>query len=427
MFKKFVKKAFKRIKKVLKNPGRALKKGLGKIGKAFGKLGPIGSIALSLMLPGIGAAWSTFGNFAAGVSGPMGAILRGISTAGNAIGTVYSSVTDLVSGTLNKVTGGSFARPGAVNAKGESIYNAGGSDKLSNWVGTKLDDFRMKAGLPTANITPDSAMADATKLGDDLKNKGFEATSSSNFTEGTVVPKDIDRFSKGSLLSPKETPGLQSINYATGETTPIPTSLSGKDLDITFNIDKPSLTSLKNNGQTTDIITGFKQDVQYVGANDIEIKSLTPEYTSVSTSDLTKDQLYQSNRLSKFQQNLEMNNEKLLKSIGENPNFNDFDLLRQETAKLATVAGGAAAIQTGEEEESGGGYTPIQITDLPTDVSTSNDYTKAYGAQYAQAGYTGVPSMEGFAQAGFYGGDPYSFSQVLRNNKVAVPTATVRI
>ena len=38
-----------------------------------------------------------------------------------------------------------------------------------------------------------------------------------------------------------------------------------------------------------------------------------------------------------------------------------------------------------------------------------------------------MPSMEGFAQAGFYGGDPYSFSQVLRNNKVAVPTATVRI
>ena len=408
MFKKFVKKTFKSLKKVLKNPGRAIKKGLGKIGKAFGKLGPIGTIALSLMMPGIGAAWSTFGNFAAGVSGPMGAVLRGISTAGNAIGTVYSKASELVSGTLDKITGGA-------------------STKLSNWVGTKLDDFRLKAGLPTANITPDSAMADATKLGDDLKNKGFEATSSSNFTEGTVVPKDVDRFSKGSLLSPKETSGVQSINYATGETTPVPTSLSSKDIDVSFSVDKPSLASVKSQGQTTDIITGFKQDVQFVGANDIEIKSLTPEYTSISTSDLTKDQLYQSNRLSKFQQNLEMNNKRILDGVEANPNFNDFDLLRQQAARLATVAGGAAAIQTGQTEEESGGYTPIEITDLPTDVSTSNDYTKAYGTQFAQAGYTGMPSMEGFAQAGFYGGDPYSFSQVLRNNKVAVPTATVRI
>ena len=409
MFKKFVKKTFKSLKKVLKNPGRAIKKGLGKIGKAFGKLGPIGTIALSLMMPGIGAAWSTFGNFAAGVSGPMGAVLRGISTAGNAVGNIYSSITGMVSKTLDTVTGGA-------------------STKLSNWVGTKLDDFRLKAGLPTANITPDSAMADATKLGDDLKTKGFsEATTSSNFTEGSVVPKDVDRFSKGSLLSPKETSGVQSINYATGETTPVPTSLSSKDIDVSFSVDKPSLASVKSQGQTTDIITGFKQDVQFVGANDIEIKSLTPEYTSISTSDLTKDQLYQNNRLSKFQQNLEMNNKRILDGVENNPNFNDFDLLRQQTAKLATVAGGAAAIQTGQTEEGSGSYTPVQITDLPTDVSTSNDYTKAYGTQFAQAGYTGMPSMEGFAQAGFYGGDPYSFSQVLRNNKVAVPTATVRI
>ena len=389
MFKKFVKKTFKNLKKVLKNPGRAIKKGLGKIGKAFGKLGPIGTIALSLMLPGIGAAWSTFGNFAAGVSGPMGAVLRGISTAGNAIGTVYSKASELVSGTLDKITGGA-------------------STKLSNWVGTKLDDFRLKAGLPTANITPDSAMADATKLGDDLKNKGFQAPS-------TIADADVGLKDGNSLLK----------KSSTAVTTP--KELSASDIDISFNVDKPSLASVKSQGQTTDIITGFKQDVQYVGANDIEIKSLTPEYTSVSTSDLTKDQLYQNNRLSKFQQNLEMNNKRILDGVENNPNFNDFDLLRQQTAKLATVAGGAAAIQTGQTEEGSDSYTPVQITDLPTDVSTSNDYTKAYGTQFAQAGYTGMPSMEGFAQAGFYGGDPYSFSQVLRNNKVAVPTATVRI
>lgn len=389
MFKKFVKKTFKNLKNVLKNPGRAIKKGLGEIGKAFGKLGPIGTIALSLMLPGIGAAWSTFGNFAAGVSGPMGAVLRGISTAGNAIGTVYSKASELVSGTLDKITGGA-------------------STKLSNWVGTKLDDFRLKAGLPTANITPDSAMADAAKLGEDLANKGFSAPST--ITDADVTLKDgnsLLKKSSTSITTPKE--------------------LSSSDIDISFNVDKPTLASVKSQGQTTDIITGFKKDIQFVGNNELEIQSLTPEYTTVSTSDLTKDQIYQNNRLSKFQTNLEASNRRILKGVEGNADFSNFDLLQQQTKKLATVAGGAAAIQTGQTEEESGGYTPIQITDLPTDVSTSNDYTKAYGTQFAQAGYTGMPSMEGFAQAGFYGGDPYSFSQVLRNNKVAVPTATVRI
>jgi hypothetical protein len=402
MFKKFVKKTFKNLKKVLKNPGRALKKGLGKIGEAFGKLGPIGTIALSLMLPGLGAAWTTFGNFAAGVSGPMGAVLQGIATAGNAVGSVYSSITDLVSGTLNKVTGGTFARPGTAG------YQAGGSDKLSNWVGTKLDDFRMKAGLPTANITPDSAMADAAKLGEDLANKGFSAPST--ITDADVTLKDgnsLLKKSSTSITTPKE--------------------LSSSDIDISFNVDKPTLASVKSQGQTTDIITGFKKDIQFVGNNELEIQSLTPEYTTVSTSDLTKDQIYQNNRLLKFQTNLEASNRRILEGVEGNADFSNFDLLQQQTKKLATVAGGAAAIQTGQTEEESGGYTPIQITDLPTDVSTSNDYTKAYGTQFAQAGYTGMPSMEGFAQAGFYGGDPYSFSQVLRNNKVAVPTATVRI
>lgn len=389
MFKKFVKKTFKNLKNVLKNPGRAIKKGLGEIGKAFGKLGPIGTIALSLMLPGIGAAWTTFGNFAAGVSGPMGAVLRGISTAGNAIGTVYSKASELVSGTLDKITGGA-------------------STKLSNWVGTKLDDFRLKAGLPTANITPDSAMADAAKLGEDLANKGFSAPST--ITDADVTLKDgnsLLKKSSTSITTPKE--------------------LSSSDIDISFNVDKPTLASVKSQGQTTDIITGFKKDIQFVGNNELEIQSLTPEYTTVSTSDLTKDQIYQNNRLSKFQTNLEASNRRILEGVEGNADFSNFDLLQQQTKKLATVAGGAAAIQTGQTEEESGGYTPIQITDLPTDVSTSNDYTKAYGTQFAQAGYTGMPSMEGFAQAGFYGGDPYSFSQVLRNNKVAVPTATVRI
>jgi|TARA_R110000823_G_scaffold55308_1_gene135396 hypothetical protein len=409
MFKKFVKKTFKSMKKILKNPGRAIKKGLGKIGKAFGKLGPIGTIALSLMMPGLGAAWSTFSTYAAGTSGAMGAVLQGIATAGNAIGSVYSSVTGMVSKTLNTVTGGA-------------------SGKLSNWVGTKLDDARLAVGLPTSNLTADSAMADAAKLGEDVTSKGIEINPQGADTN--FVTKDVDRFAtnKGSLLNPTETKGVQSIEYATGEAIPKPTPLSSKDLNISFNPQKPTLSSVTSQGNTTDIITGFEKNTTFVGANDIEVTSLKPTYTTVSTSDLTKDQLYQNNRLSKFQTNLSNNNAKILKGIENNPNFSNFDLLRQETAQLAKVASGGVALESmGKEEEMTGGGTPYVITALPTDVNTSNDYSKAYADQFAQAGYTGPQNMQGFAQAGFYGGDPYSFSQVLRNNKVAIPTATVRI
>jgi len=409
MFKKFVKKTFKSMKKILKNPGRAIKKGLGKIGKAFGKLGPIGTIALSLMMPGLGAAWTTFGTYAAGTSGAMGAVLQGIATAGNAIGSVYSSITGMVSKTLNTVTGGA-------------------SGKLSNWIGTKLDDARLAVGLPTSNLTADSAIADATKLGEDITSKGIEINPQGADTN--FVTKDVDRFaSKSSLLNPSETPGVQSIDYTTGTSMPKPTPLSAKDIGISFKPQGQTLASVTSSGNTTDIITGFEKDVTFVGANDIELTSLKPTYTTVSTSDLTKDQLYQNNRLSKFQTNLSNSNGKILKGIENNPNFSNFDLLRQETAQLAKVASGGVALEAiGKEEEmTGGGGVPYAITALPTDVNTSNDYSKAYAQQYAQAGYTGPQTMQGFAQAGFYGGDPYSFSQVLRNNKVAVPSATVRI
>ena len=70
----------KKIAKGFRKVGRALKKGLGKIGKAFGKLGPLGSLALSFILPGVGT-WLTTGPLASVVN----PIIEGISAAGNFI------------------------------------------------------------------------------------------------------------------------------------------------------------------------------------------------------------------------------------------------------------------------------------------------------------------------------------------------------
>lgn len=409
MFKKFIKKTFKGIKKVFKNPGRALKKGLGKIGKAFGKLGPIGTLALTLMLPGLGAAWSTFGTWAQGLSGPLGAVMNGIRVAGNAVGSVYGKVTDLVSGTLNKVTGGSFARPGTPG------YTEGASDKLSNFVGRKLDDFRMKVGLPTANITPDTAMADATKLGEDLQTKGYTDSGVPKTVEANVALK-----TDSSLLRPS----------TTAITTPDP--LKAKDLNVSFeNIDipKPNLDLVKSQGQTVDVITGFDKKVSYIGDNELELVELTPQTTTVAKGTLTNDQIYQNKRLMNYQRNLQRVNKGYIDMVNDNPAATELDVFKQQTKKLATVAGGAAALQgdTSDVNEGRGSSQPIEVTPLSTDVTTSNDYEKAYGNQFAQAGYMGPQNIQGFADAGFYGGDPFSFGQALRANSVPIPQSTIRM
>ena len=72
----------KKIGNGIKKVGRKLKKGLGNIAKAFGKLGPLGSVALSFIIPGIG---SWLGGMA-GSGGFLGTIASGIQNAAGFVG-----------------------------------------------------------------------------------------------------------------------------------------------------------------------------------------------------------------------------------------------------------------------------------------------------------------------------------------------------
>jgi len=104
----WLRKKGKQIAGAFRKVGRKLKKGLGKIAKAFGKLGPLGSVALSFILPGIGGAiGSWFGglpnsNFLVkivnGMKGAFGAVKTGM-------GTVFNKVTDAIEWSMNKVGG----------------------------------------------------------------------------------------------------------------------------------------------------------------------------------------------------------------------------------------------------------------------------------------------------------------------------------
>jgi len=94
----------KKIGKGIKSVGKKLKSGLGKVAKAFGKLGPLGSIALSFILPGIG---SWISSVAQG-SSFIAPIAQGLVNAGkfvkNGIGKVFNKVTDAIEYSINKVS-----------------------------------------------------------------------------------------------------------------------------------------------------------------------------------------------------------------------------------------------------------------------------------------------------------------------------------
>ncbi len=110
----FLRKKAKQIAGAFRKVGRKLKKGLGKVAKAFGKLGPLGSIGLSILLPGMGgiAEWlgQTIskipgGNFLVDIGNKIYEGAAGfIGGVKDKIGQVFNSVTGAIEGGMNAVS-----------------------------------------------------------------------------------------------------------------------------------------------------------------------------------------------------------------------------------------------------------------------------------------------------------------------------------
>tara|TARA_Y100000114_G_scaffold156747_1_gene185068 strand:+ start:949 stop:1878 length:930 start_codon:yes stop_codon:yes gene_type:complete len=96
----WLRKKAKQIGNAFKKVGKFLKKGLGKIGKFFGKLGPLGSLALGFMFPGFGQG---IFNFIKDIPG-LGKVFSGVvDFAGKVGNTVYDSVTGAIQGGLDRI------------------------------------------------------------------------------------------------------------------------------------------------------------------------------------------------------------------------------------------------------------------------------------------------------------------------------------
>tara|TARA_X000001382_G_scaffold116988_1_gene96395 strand:+ start:811 stop:1746 length:936 start_codon:yes stop_codon:yes gene_type:complete len=103
----WLRKKAKQIAKVFRKVGRKLKKGLGKVAKAFGKLGPLGSIGLSVLLPGLG---DMLGTWFKGLDNTgflkqfVGKITDVYGAVKDKVGFVFNKVTDAVEFGLNKLS-----------------------------------------------------------------------------------------------------------------------------------------------------------------------------------------------------------------------------------------------------------------------------------------------------------------------------------
>lgn len=451
--KKLFKKVFKGLKKVIKPIGKALKKGLGGLGKVFGDLGPIGNLALSLMMPGMGELWSTFGKMAGGMQGAMGTVFRGVHKAGELFGKVARLPSEILKNTIGAIP-------------------IGDGQNLSGWFGQKMDNARMKLGLEPGNINPKTAMeqakANAGQLGAPLP----ELETGKVYTKVTspigekmgvqglltpTTPLDID--AKMDIMQPKdwESLGLKygdranfseldlqkvsdykvdvsnlmpkqtgAFSLAKNKMMPGGSEIVGSGTDLGFG---PGSLASGQAIDTTRVVTGFDKVTENLG--DITQDFYKPKYATYRTEDLSDDILESNKYLSNYADHLTSKQSGITKRFNEvskayeagerDTNFGYKDLMKEQVnpsggGGLMAVAGGASALTGGDEPT--GRMTPIDVTPLPTDVSTPQAYVGVYGNQFANAGYTGPNTFEGLVQSSYYGGgDMFSFGQMLKQKQ----------
>lgn len=457
--KKQFKKIFKGIKKTLAPIGRALKNGLGEVGKFFGKMGPLGTLALTLMLPGIGAAWTSFGAWAGAQGGLIGGVMNGIAQAGNLAGKVYSSVSGMISDTVGTIAGNTIGKiPVGANRNLTDVYNG-----FTNFVGNKLDDVRMALNLPTSNITAESIAADAAKLDGELVERGY--TESLNVQQPSLLEPDIKSPKlTGNYLDDPINAKMNKFKAEDWDELGIDPFVDRdftqaelnkiKDFkpDVFGQVDAKPAFELKSmaNRQSelnrikleaednlTDVVVGFDKNVKYVGADGQEVFELTPQYRSVPTNILSDEQIKLNNRLNNF---TDYNNNRVrgFESFAGKEGLDNISsdkvsqmMAQYDASRMVDVGSGFMGVQTsldemsaGQEVVGGGGY--INVPPLQTDTSSYNDYSRNVYPTYVQNGYRGAPNIQNMYEAGYYGDDV--FSKFMRDFKAyQIPTPTVSL
>jgi hypothetical protein len=142
----FFSKIWKGVKKGFKAIGKGIKSAAKKVGKFMDKIGVVGQIALSFILPGIGGMLSKGVGLLAGQSGIIGGIGKVLQTAGkfaNTVGNAFKTVTDgifsfvkTMGGTMVNKLGNMFGVDKLVTSAPDSF-----TEGFQKWMRGVGDDF----------------------------------------------------------------------------------------------------------------------------------------------------------------------------------------------------------------------------------------------------------------------------------------------
>jgi len=260
----------RKIKKGMSSVGKKLKKGLGSIAKAFGKLGPLGSIALSFILPGMGSALSgwlgNMGSFGQAILKVGQGIQKGANWVKDGVGRVFNRVTDAIEMGMNKV---SSILPGGKGTAGSSFRDwvsettGGFIDKSTVGVEDKLipsssRTFTLKDGTtrtvtsPSEIISPDMQVGNITgpkipKAPKGMTDPVYMDGTGGGMKKGFYESADLEKYYTGvdtpvgnyNIKAPTGEPmkGFKNASAPdmTGGTKPIvgKNAITGKDIPIT--------------------------------------------------------------------------------------------------------------------------------------------------------------------------------------------------
>lgn len=145
----FFKSITKGIKSVFKKVGKTIKKTLFKVGKFMDKIGIVGQIGLSLLLPGIGAA----------MGGMWGSLVGGLQ----AYSGVGSSIINAAGGFLNTATSLAVKAGNAFSSLSQGIIGTVGETLKLGAQKLGLGDFATKMGFETLGTSINSASLESIK------------------------------------------------------------------------------------------------------------------------------------------------------------------------------------------------------------------------------------------------------------------------
>ena len=192
---------WKGIKSAVKGIGKGIKSAVGKVGKFMDRIGIVGQIAMTFILPGIGGLLSQGVGALQAMGGIAGGIGNVLATAGkfaSTVGNAFKTVTDGILGFVGNV-GGSFINQAASFLGKEGLLIKGAPATVGEGFGKWMTEL----GNDAMNITsPFRKVADSTSsMVGDAWEKSFGAPRSLSdkligddevFTAENVFDVDFD-------------------------------------------------------------------------------------------------------------------------------------------------------------------------------------------------------------------------------------------